>query len=559
MCLGVTTLAHSQEAPKPSPTDIASASSGLEAAAPPAAPATPSVEERLKELEETNRQLREQNRQLLRMVGDISREVKALKESSGTADEEDDSQTGGRGLIEPGEMGQPAGAVSGRAAPEAPGLVPSPDPPTRGIVRSADIGRSPGAAGGLRDAPNAKKLPVRASFGAGFELRAANDEYELQIHNMTSIEERLYTRADQTPVHSGFYLARQRWYFSGRITKPIEYYIATNRSYGGNFDLLDAYLNFHYDDRVQLRYGRYRVPYSFEWYAYPIQYHLQPERSVFGVNFGLNRMLGFQAWGQPFDRRLDYAVGVFNGARNSFQPFNNSLDAIAFLNFNPFKHMDEPLLKFLNFGGSVDYGNETNPLYANPLRTSQNGGNSSTTIPASPAFLAFNNGVTESGIRDLWSIHVAYYYKHLSLIAEWESGFETYALGANHTRLPLNGYYVSAGYFLTGEIIEGRGMVKPLRPFDLRKGKFGPGAWELAARYASLDISNRVFTAGLADPNLWTNRVGVVDAGVNWHINEYVKLYFLWEHCMFASPVLYRPGGLAGTNDLFWTRLMFYY
>lgn len=523
-------------------------------------PAPRTVEERLEALEKTNQQLREENRKLTEMYSKMSREVQSLRQapaaSSDTAGESEPSKP--RGVMGPGVVGLPAAAVTG-PVDGSDGPVPSPDPPTRGIVRSSDIGRSPGSSGGTRDRPGAKKLPVKASFGSGFDFTTHDDEYQLQIHNMTAIEERGYVGPTQTPVHSGLYLARERWYFSGRITKPIEYYVALNRSYG-TFDLLDAYINFHYDDRVQIRAGRYRVPYSFEWYAYPIQYQLQPERSPFGVNFGLNRMLGVMAWGQPFDKQVDYAVGIFDGARNSYQPFSDSLDFIAFVNARPFQRVESlSWLAHLNVGGSVDVGDENNPLYANPMRISQNGSSSTTTIPASPAFLAFNNGVTETGARTLWSLHMAYYYKHLSLIAEWESGFDSFTRNNHETHLPVSGYYVTLGYFLTGEVVEGRGMVKPLRPFDLRKGKFGLGAIEATGRFASLDIGSQVFTSGLADPNQWTNRVEVLNLGWNWYINEYLKMYFLWEHASFGAPVFSRPGVLQSASDALWVRMMFYF
>ena len=95
------------------------------------------------------------------------------------------------------------------------------------------------------------------------------------------------------------------------------------------------------------------------------------------------------------------------------------------------------------------------------------------------------------------------------ILGEWQSGFEDYAL-ANPTnsrvRLPIESFYVQASYFLTGERLASRGRVKPLRSFDLRPGRFGLGAWEVVFRYADLSLGRQVFTAGLADPNNWTNQ-----------------------------------------------------
>jgi phosphate-selective porin OprO/OprP len=140
-------------------------------------------------------------------------------------------------------------------------------------------------------------------------------------------------------------------------------------------------------------------------------------------------------------------------------------------------------------------------------------------------------------------------------------GFEDYALAnqSTRTRLPVESFYVQAAYLLTGERVASRGMVKPLRPFDLRRGKLGPGAWEVAFRYNWLDLGNQVFTAGLADPNLWTNRLYTTDLGVSWYWNQYIRVLFDWQHAEFGSPVVYRPGALQKTSDLFLIRFQIWF
>jgi phosphate-selective porin OprO/OprP len=56
---------------------------------------------------------------------------------------------------------------------------------------------------------------------------------------------------------------------------------------------------------------------------------------------------------------------------------------------------------------------------------------------------------------------------------------------------------------------------------------------------------------GLADPNLWTDRVATTDLGLNWYPTQSVKVALFWEHAEFARPVQYRPGALQRTSDLF--------
>ena len=363
-----------------------------------------------------------------------------------------------------------------------------------------------------------------------------------------------------TTYHDTFVVARQWFIFTGRLTKPFEYFVSSNENQGA-FALLWTWLNIHYDDRLQLKVGRIFTPFTYEYYQVPTAFLINPERSLFGNNFNMSTDIGIQAWGQLLKKRIDYAVGIFNGVRAGIIDLNDSKDLIAYMNIRPFLESDIPLLKYLNVGGSVDTGNQFNAPIPTTLRTNNNIATDASS-PQGASFLSFNNNVRESGWRTLWDLHMAYYYKHLSLLGEWQSGFQDYALvtsPAARTHLPINGFYVQAGYFLTGENVTARNIVKPNRDFDIRKSKCGPGAIELAGRYSLLDIGNQVFTAGLADPNLWANRVYSVDLGVNWYLTQYIKVYMGWEHDGFNNPVVFAPGRRQTTVDQAWVRFQIFF
>src|SRR5262249_16784931 len=149
----------------------------------------------------------------------------------------------------------------------------------------------------------------------GYVLQSENEEYELRLNGELQVDSRVYQRQNQTPIVSDFNIPRARIYFSGRLSRPIEYQLSFQRS-NNNFDLLNAYLNFRYDERLQLRYGRFRAPYTYEWAKLSNWEFLAPERSPFAMNFGPNRQIGLMGWGNLFRNRLEYAVGIFDGARN---------------------------------------------------------------------------------------------------------------------------------------------------------------------------------------------------------------------------------------------------
>lgn len=100
----------------------------------------------------------------------------------------------------------------------------------------------------------------------------------------------------------------------------------------------------------------------------------------------------------------------------------------------------------------------------------------------------------------------------------------------------LPGAYAQVGYFLTGEH----------RPYDRKTGTIdrvipksnltfagtncnpGLGAWEVAARYSYLDLSDSGIRGGT---------ISDFTAGVNWYWNPYTKMVFNYVHSVPDSPL----------------------
>lgn len=389
-----------------------------------------------------------------------------------------------------------------------------------------------------------------------------DDEWTLQFHNEIQIDIRTYGQDHSDPVNQfGFYLPRMRMIFNGRLTKPIEYNVSINKGMG-SLDLLDSYLNFNYDDRAQFRIGRFRVPFTYDFYALSNQYLATPERSVFALNMGLNRNTAVMLHGEILQEHADYALALTSGPRNSYFDTNSSKDFLAYLNVRPFhSSANWPILKHLNVGGSVDVGQQDQSALPIAFRTSASATTSAGTEESVPSFLAFRNNVTEHGNRAQWEAHLAYYYKQLTLQGAIDGGKNTYGFSntPGQVEVDVKSWHMQFGYFLTGEEVTRRTFVDVLRPFDLRCGKRGPGALELQARFDHFQLGNNVFTGGLADPALWTNRVNTLDCGVNWYLNTYVKIDFDWQHCMYGNPVQYAPNKSSDSSDLYLVRFQSYF
>lgn len=409
---------------------------------------------------------------------------------------------------------------------------------------------------------NNKNSRLDDFFNEGFKWETKDGKFTLNFHNETQLDVRTYAQPNSDPTNQfGFYIPRVRFIFNGRLTKPIEYNVSINKGLG-NLDLLDAYLNFNYDKRFQFRFGRYRVPFMYDWYALSNQFLPTPERSVFAINYGYNRNTAVMLHGELFIDQVDYAVAATNGPRNSYFDENASKDVLGFFNVRPFLHCDcLDALHHLNVGGSMTYGFQDQEPLPFSFYTSANASESVGSLRANSTFLRLNSNVIEYGTRSLWEVHLAYYFKSLTLMGSYDSGFNNYGFNDQFGKvhLPTSGYHAQFAYFLTGEEIERREFVEVKRPFDPLDGDFGLGAWEIQCRFDHFQVGDQVFSDGLADPSYWTNEVNTIDAGLNWYLNKYTKVYFDWQHAMYQNPVLYKPGGWHRTNDLFWVRFQIYF
>ncbi len=456
--------------------------------------------------------------------------------------------------------GRPPGGGAGSNAP----LYAPSDTVRSGGDTTRGGGPGRGAEGTIgRRGTEGESRPIKTSFGNGLRFDSDDGEFQLQFHDLTQSELRNFPGAgNQSPLRTQFFIPRQRWYFTGRATKNIEFYTVINRGYG-SLDLLDAFININFDKRIMFRAGRFKTPTSYEYYQIAEGDLIAPERSLMIGNLAGNRQNGFMFHGVIQNTAAEWAIGVFNGPRRSFQDFNSDKDLFFFYNDRPWQNSDWTALKYLNIGGAFNFGTENNPLQPNAFSTANDQTSSAAVVSTlSPVYFQFNNNVVEKGWRQGWSAWLAWYYKSFNILAEYDGLIEDYATtGSQHSTLvPIDGFFVTAYYFITGEQITRRVDVKPRRNFAIQKGKItGPGAVEVFGRISTMDIGSDVFTAGLADRNLWTNHAYAVDAGVNWYWNQYLKIYLDYQYSAFGNPVYNGPHAFANHFNLPWLRFQLFF
>jgi phosphate-selective porin OprO/OprP len=513
-----------------------------------------SVEDRLRQLEAANRAIIEQNRQLLereaRQRDEALARYRLLEQRYEELKSRMDAGAGASPAAEPARTG----AGYDRFESTLPELA------------EGSLWHVPPEAGA---APPARwSTPLRAHFDEGFQLSSHDEEFELRLRVLDQTDFKDFVPNNQFPAKSGLYIPRVRVYFEGRLSKLFDYEVSLQRSVDGVWDLLDANLRINPSRGFQVLFGRQLVPYSFDWYDHLEQYFLTPERALFPLNFGLSREAGLLARGFLFDDRLQYAVGGFDGRLVGVADNNNTRDAVAYFNARPFLNTERfEMLRYLNVGASGFVGQQVGAQNPLPIRTSlQSSENDEAANQASSEILQFREDVSAYGQRQGGALHLAWYHRQFSLESEFNAGrFQFVRSEQPNDRpvVPIWGFHVGAGYFVTGEEVTGRTTVDPLRPLLRRPGGgvTGLGAIELFARYSQLTLSPLVFQDGLADPNAWTRQAFETDIGWNWYLNRYIKFYFDWQHVGYSTPVLLNPGSdfFSRNNDLFWVRCQIYF
>lgn len=130
---------------------------------------------------------------------------------------------------------------------------------------------------------------------------------------------------------------------------------------------------------------------------------------------------------------------------------------------------------------------------------------------------------------------------------------EYYGVFVNQTAGPaayLHGAYVMVSYFLTGEhrvYNRDQGIYDMVTPFAnffrVRTGDrgiaTGPGAWEIAARFSTINLSDR---------NLQGGTLNDFTLGVNWYLNSQMRVMANWIHASLNRQ------NVGSNADVFLTR-----
>ncbi len=335
-------------------------------------------------------------------------------------------------------------------------------------------------------------------------------------------------------VNDGTEFRRARLNVRGTIYDSIEYkaeYDFANDT--GSAAFTDVYMGLKGLPAVgNLRIGHFKEPFNLDILTSD-SYTMFMEPAL-PTAFAPSRNLGLMLFDTLLDKRMTWAVGVFKNVDN-FPSLNDADEdqgyaVTARLTGLPW-YADEGR-KLLHLGASYSHRNPDGAVLGYSTR------------PEAHLAPPFVNTERFEGFRfldarmdnvDLWDVEGLLILGPLTVQSEYTLSDVDTTFSGNHD---LDGFYVQAGYLLTGEtrsydLAAGTpGKVKPKHNFGM-KDPCGWGAWEAAIRYSTIDLNSGNIRGGQEDD--WT-------AGINWYLNTNTKvmLNYVWadiEHDLYEGDL----------------------
>jgi phosphate-selective porin OprO/OprP len=332
-----------------------------------------------------------------------------------------------------------------------------------------------------------------------------------------------------------FTLRRVRPIFDGTIHGRFGFRIMPDFG-GGDTTLQDAYVEWTASDAVELRAGKLKVPGGLERRQAATQTAFV-ERALPSALLPI-RDVGVQLSGELADGRVDYAVGVFNGAvdgTSADSDIDDAKDLAARVWVSPWVGTPSAL-SGLSFGVGGSRGDQEGSPETPGLGGYRTAG--------LQTFFAYrSDGTAEGttvadGARTRFAPQAAYFRGPLGLLAEHVTSRHEVRRGAAAAELEHSAFQVTAVWVLTGEDASLR-WYTPESGFDRidpGSGERGWGGLALTARYNAFAADEDSFPV-FADPTTAETTVQREArgwaVGIDWTLQRQVRLLLDYEVTSF--------------------------
>ncbi len=408
----------------------------------------------------------------------------------------------------------------------------------------------------VADEERSKLRPLAGYDNRGFFIQTQDGNNRLYAGGYVHFDGRYFTNSGDTG-NSTFLLRRARIDLRGKLFKYFDFKFMTDFA-GGQSVIQDAWISANYFPWLRLQAGKYKAPVGLE--------RLQSGNALMFIERALptnlvpNRDLGFMLWGQPLYGALEYQLGIFDGVADGAS-LNNDIDVNDDKTFAgrffllPFKDRPIAFLRGFGVGLSGTYGRQGGSTSSPQTPQYRSDGQQTffryvTSSPATAAGTAIARG-------DQWRISPQgyWYWGPAGFLWEFVQSNNDIRLGNVSDTITADAWQTQLSYVLTGEKNGFRG-IKPAKAFDpwkLRDGYWG--AFEIAARYAQLEVERDAYTLGFANPNSAARKAKAWAVGINWYAAKQVRLMLDYNSTEFTGGA--PNGGDRPDEELLMSRVQF--
>jgi phosphate-selective porin OprO/OprP len=350
-------------------------------------------------------------------------------------------------------------------------------------------------------------------------------------------------------VYDGFLFRRIRPTFEGTVFKNYGFRFTPEFAESGDGSgtsgisqnktrVVDAYFDIKHNPAASVRLGKFKPFVGLERLQGAADTKFI-ERSYVSNNVLPNRDLGVSLFGEVADKKVNYALGIFNGVKDGGENFtsqdeNNAKDVTARIFTTPLAGTDSKLAG-LGVGIAGTWSSATNnglPSYKTPGQAYN--------------FFAYSSTTSANGSRNRLSPQAYYYRGPLGILGEYATVNQAVVKGASSDTLKNSAWHITTSWLLTGEDAS-YGGVKPITPY-----KPGPdggwGALELVARYQENNLDNKA--ASYADTAKgYATAAKTWGVGLNWYLTADSKFALNYDLTTFDN--LHKGTVLTGDKEHF--------
>ena len=333
-----------------------------------------------------------------------------------------------------------------------------------------------------------------AKWGNGYKLSSSDGEHSLKFGGRIMSDYAIWNNGDET--FSGTEFRRVRFFNSGKVYGNVKYKLQLDFA-GGGVSFKDVYMEVAMPYAGNVKVGHFKEPFRLEALT-SSKYITFMERAL-PIAFSPERNVGVMLHESFMDDKLSIQAGLFREASSGndkmIDDVRNITTRITFLPINNDNNL-------LHLGAAFSSRSSSDDTYSVSSRAENHLGTKLLDMDLDNVTGMNLMGAEMAFVMGSFSVQGEYVMNSVEAMEDYS----------------FSGYYGQVSYFLTGEkrkyknSLAGFDRVKPNK--NMKEGE-GLGAFELAARYSSMDLSEA--HAGTLND---------ITIGLNWYLNPCTRLMF---------------------------------